>query len=175
MEIRVSLIGKTDQIVYTWNGVVVCLLFGGVQEGDEMQIRTMIADDDASFRQRVKEFLAAEPDIEVIGEAADGREAILKARELKPDVVLMDVRMPGVNGIDATRRLKDEMSKLKVIILTIFDGQEYRDAATASGASGYVIKKSLIEDLVPAIRGAFEPDAPDLRTTELAGAGEGTS
>lgn len=114
--------------------------------------RTLIVDDDGSFRQRIKELLATEPDIEVVGEAADGQEAIFEARELKPDLVLMDVRMPGLNGVNATRQLKDEMPELKVIILTIFDLQEYREAAIASGASGYVIKKSLLEELVPAIR-----------------------
>ncbi|MGA9348090.1 MAG: response regulator transcription factor [Anaerolineae bacterium] len=118
-------------------------------------VRTLIVDDDASFRRRVKELLLSEPDIEVIGEAADGQEALLKTRELQPDLVLMDVRMPGTNGIDATRQLKDEMPELRVIILTIFDMQEYREAAMASGASGYVVKKSLIEELVPAIRDAF--------------------
>jgi DNA-binding NarL/FixJ family response regulator len=117
--------------------------------------RTLIVDDDASFRRRVKEFLASEPDIEVVGEAADGQEGIFKARELQPDVVLMDVRMPGTNGISATRQLKDEMPELKVIVLTIYDLEEYREAAKASGASGYVIKKSLIEELVPAIRGVW--------------------
>ncbi len=121
-----------------------------------MQItRTLIVDDDASFRRRVKELLASEADIEVIGEGADGREAILQARKLKPDLVLMDVRMPGMNGVNATRHLKDELPELRVIILTIFDLQEYREAAMASGASGYVVKKSLIEDLVPAIRVAL--------------------
>jgi DNA-binding NarL/FixJ family response regulator len=120
-------------------------------------MRTLIVDDDARFRRRVKELLATQPDIiEVIGEAADGWEAILKARELEPDLVLMDVRMPGTNGINATRQLKDEMPELKVIILTIYDLQEYREAAMASGAGGYVIKKSLIEELLPAIRGVFE-------------------
>ncbi len=118
-------------------------------------IRTLIVDDNASFRQCVKEFLASEPDIEVVGEAADGQEAILKARELKPDLVLMDVRMPGINGIGATRQLKDEMPELKVIVLTIFDLEEYREVAMASGANGYVIKKSLVQELLPAIRGAF--------------------
>ena len=118
-------------------------------------VRTLIVDDNASFRRRVKEFLASEPDIEVIGEAADGREAILKARALHPDLVLMDVRMPGTNGLDATRQLKEEMPELRVIILTIYELQEYREAALASGANGYVVKKSLIEELVPAIRGAM--------------------
>jgi len=115
-------------------------------------VRTLIVDDNATFRRRVKEFLASEPDIEVIGEAADGQEAILKARALHPDLVLMDVRMPGTNGLDATRQLKEEMPELRVIILTIYDLQEYREAALASGANGYVVKKSLIEELLPAIR-----------------------
>jgi len=129
-----------------------------------MQItRTLIVDDDGSFRRRIKELLATEPDIEVIGEAADGQEAILKARELKPDLVLMDVRMPGLNGINATRQLKDEMPEIKVIIVSIFDLQEYREAATASGASGYVIKKSLIEELLPAIRGVLGKGPQDER------------
>jgi DNA-binding NarL/FixJ family response regulator len=121
-----------------------------------MQImRTLLVDDNAGFRRSMMEFLAWEPDIEVIGEAADGQEAILKARELKPDLVLMDVRMPGMSGIDATRQLKDEMPELKIIILTIFDLQAYRDAAMASGANGYVTKGSLFEELLPAIRGAL--------------------
>ena len=121
-----------------------------------MQItRTLIVDDNAGFRHSMKEFLEWEPDIEVIGEAADGQEAILKARELKPDLVLMDLRMPGISGIDATRQLKDEMPEVKVIILTIFDLQAYQDAAMASGANGYVTKGSLFEELLPAIRGAL--------------------
>jgi DNA-binding NarL/FixJ family response regulator len=120
--------------------------------------RVLIVDDDARFRRRVKEFLATYPDIEVIGEAADSREAILKARELEPDLVLMDVRMPGTNGIDATRQLKNEMPELKVIIVSVFDLQEYREAATASGASGYVVKKSLIEELVPTIQRVVSGD-----------------
>ena len=140
-----------DCVYWTW--VLVRLLFGRVGEGDWMRIGTLIVDDDASFRGRAKELLASEPDIEIVGEAADGQEAILRARELKPDLVLMDVRMPGMNGVNATRQLKNEMPELKVLILTIFDLQEYREAAMASGAGGYVIKKSLIEELLPAIRG----------------------
>lgn len=118
-----------------------------------MQIaRTLLVDDDAGFRRRVREFLASEPTIEVIGEAADGKEAILKARELKPSVVLMDLRMPGTNGVDATRLIKDEMPQIKVIVLSLYDVDEYRQAAAASGASAYVLKKSLIKELIPAIQ-----------------------
>ena len=115
--------------------------------------RTLIVDDDVRFRGYVKDLLASEPDIEVVGEASDGREAILKARALKPDLVLMDIRMPGMNGVNATRQLKDEMPEVNVIVVTAFDLQEYREAAIVSGASGYVVKKALVRELVPAIRG----------------------
>jgi DNA-binding NarL/FixJ family response regulator len=117
--------------------------------------RTLIVDDNARFRWHVREILASEPDIEVIGEADDGQEAILRARALKPDLVLMDVRMPRMNGITATRRLKDEMPETRVIILTVFDSQEYGEAAMACGANGYVVKEFLFEELLPAIRGVL--------------------
>ncbi len=115
-------------------------------------IRALIADDDAGFRREVRELLAAEADIEVVEEAADGEEAIRKARELKPDLVLMDIRMPGVNGLEATRQLKAEMPELTVIILTIFEVDEYREAAISCGAEAYVVKRHLMEALIPAIR-----------------------
>jgi DNA-binding NarL/FixJ family response regulator len=114
--------------------------------------RILVVDDDDSFRQRVQAFFAPEADMEVVAEAADGEEAIRKAQELKPDVVLMDVRMPGLNGVTATRMLRDEMPEVKVIMLSVFDLPEYKDAAMVSGASGYVVKKSMIETLVPEIR-----------------------
>lgn len=122
-----------------------------------MQVsRVLIVDDHANFRQRIKEFLAPEPDIQVVGEAGDGREAIEKVIELEPDVVLMDVKMPGMNGLEATRQLVALQLEVQVIILSGFGMQEYRDAAQASGASGYVVKKSLIEELLPAIRRCFQ-------------------
>jgi DNA-binding NarL/FixJ family response regulator len=116
------------------------------------EIKTLIVDDNADFRRRVKEFLALETDIAIVGEAADGREGVRKARQLKPDLVLMDVRMPGLNGIDATRQLKLEMPQVQVIILSMYDLEEYRRAAEASGASGYVTKRSVVSALLPAIR-----------------------
>ncbi len=122
-----------------------------------MIIRTLIVDDDVRFRKFVKRILSDETDIEVVGEAKDGQQAILKARELKPDLVLMDLRMPQINGIDATRQLEKEMPEIRVIILTIFDIKEYREAATAIGAVDYILKKSINEELIPAIRNAFEP------------------
>ena len=114
--------------------------------------RILVVDDDDAFRQRVHAFLAREADMEVVAEASDGEEAITKAQELKPDVVLMDVRMPGLNGVSATRKLREEMPEVKVIMLSVFDLPEYREAAMVSGASGYVVKKSMIEALLPEIR-----------------------
>jgi len=114
--------------------------------------RILVVDDDDAFRQRVKAFFAPEADMEVVAETSDGEEAITKAQELKPDVVLMDVRMPGFNGVSATRKLREEMPEVKVIMLSVFDLPEYREAAMVSGASGYVVKKSMIEALLPEIR-----------------------
>jgi len=117
-------------------------------------IRVLIVDDSVGFRWRLKEFLAPEPDIQIVGEAGDGREAMDKAIELEPDVVLMDVKMAGLNGLDATRQLAAVRPNVRVIVLSRFDLQEYRDAAQACGANGYVAKRALADELLPAIRGA---------------------
>jgi len=114
--------------------------------------KVLIVDDNAGYRRRIEEFLAVEPDIQVVGEASDGREAVEKAIALEPDVVLMDVRMAGLNGLSATRQIKEKLPEVRIIILSRFDLQEYRDAALASGASGYVVKRALLDDLLPAIR-----------------------
>jgi DNA-binding NarL/FixJ family response regulator len=119
-------------------------------------IRILVADDNASFRQRIKEFLASKPGMEIVGEAADGEDALRRTGELEPDVVLMDVRMPVTNGISATQQIREQMPDVKVIILSRFDLQEYREAAVDSGASGYVVKRALVDELVPAIRRSTE-------------------
>lgn len=111
--------------------------------------KTLIVDDDVRFRKRVRELLASGSGLEIVGEAGDGQETIRKARELRPDLVLMDIRMPGMNGLEITRHLVAEMPALKVIILTIFDLQEYREAATASGASAFVCKRDMQNELLP--------------------------
>ena len=116
------------------------------------KIRTLVVDDDTRFRQRVAALLAPEPDMEIIGEAATGEEAVRKAIELRPDVILMDVRMPDKNGLDATAQLKKASPRFRIIVLTIFDLDEYRAAAAAKGADAYIVKKDMIEELVPAIR-----------------------
>jgi DNA-binding NarL/FixJ family response regulator len=129
--------------------------------------KVLIVDDDGGFRQRVKGLLASEPHMEVVGEAAGGEEGILKARALEPTVVLMDVRMPGLNGLEATRRIKDELPDASVIILTMFDIEEYKEAARTSGASGFVVKKRLIEDLLLAIKDAVKESEPTRLTPTL--------
>jgi DNA-binding NarL/FixJ family response regulator len=125
-------------------------------------VKVLIADDDERFRWRIGQFLATEPCVEIIGEAASGQEAVSRARELRPDIVLMDVRMPGMNGVSATRCLKEEMPDLKVIVLSVYDLDEYRDAALASGASAYVVKKSMIEELIPAMKCATRALSPSV-------------
>jgi DNA-binding NarL/FixJ family response regulator len=119
-------------------------------------IKVLIVDDNAEFIGSVKKALSKEHDIKVIGEARDGKEAISQVKKLKPDIVLMDVKMPEMNGLEATRRIKQIIPEVKVIILTIYDIDEYREAATASGAMGFVLKKSMINGLIPLIREVFE-------------------
>ncbi len=119
-------------------------------------IKVLIVDDNAKFKKSVKNLLLNEQDIEVIGEARDGKEAILKTKELKPDIVLMDVRMPEMGGIEATRRISQIMPETKIIILTIYDIDEYRDAATNSGAVAFILKKSMRDNLIQSIKGAFD-------------------
>jgi len=104
---------------------------------------------------KVREFLVSQPDTVVVGEAADGQEAVQKARQLKPDVIIMDVGMTPMNGIEATRQIKSEMPSVKVIMLTVYDIPEYTEASLAAGASGYVIKTALLDDLAPAIKRAL--------------------
>jgi DNA-binding NarL/FixJ family response regulator len=95
--------------------------------------------------------LNAEPDIEVVGEAADGHEAVAAARRLRPDVVLMDIRMPGLNGIDATTRLLEADAGPRVVVVTTFDSDEYVFAALRAGASGFLLKDAPEDQLIAAI------------------------
>jgi len=115
-------------------------------------IRVLIADDQALVRTGFRVILEAEPDLEVIGEAGDGREAIEAAETLRPDVVLMDIRMPNLDGIDATRRLVQGEQPPRVLILTTFDLDEYVYDALRAGASGFLLKDAAAEELLHAIR-----------------------
>jgi DNA-binding NarL/FixJ family response regulator len=123
-------------------------------------IRVVIADDQALVRDGFGMILDAQPDIEVVAEAADGREAIETARELRPDVVLMDIRMPGVDGIEATRRLSAEGERApRVLMLTTFDEHEYVYEAMKAGASGFLLKDVRRDELVNAVRVVAAGDA----------------
>jgi two-component system response regulator NreC len=119
------------------------------------KIRVLLADDHAVLRAGLKLLLSAQPDIEVVGEAADGGEAMAKARELRPDVILMDLTMPGIGGSEATGRIKDENPGIKVLVLTMHDDPSYLRQLLIAGASGYVVKKSADADLLSAIRAAY--------------------
>ena len=116
-------------------------------------IRVVIADDQALMRAAYRMIFEAEPDIELVGEASDGDEAIRVARETSPDVVIMDVRMPGRNGIEATRVLvSEDRPETRVIMLTTFDMDEYVYDALQAGASGFLLKDLPPEQLILGIR-----------------------
>lgn len=108
--------------------------------GEREMIRVLIADDQALFRQAIKTVLNAEPDIDLVAEAGDGEEAVALAEEHVPDVVLMDVRMPKLSGIDAAGRLKDALPSTKIVMLTVSDEEEDLFDAIKAGASGYLLK-----------------------------------
>jgi DNA-binding NarL/FixJ family response regulator len=117
-------------------------------------IRVVLADDQALVRAGFRALLDAQHDIEVVGEAADGEEALRLAAELTPDIVLMDIRMPGVDGLSATRRIAadERFAGIRVVILTTFGLDEYVFEAIRSGASGFLVKDTEPEELVQAVR-----------------------
>ena len=117
-----------------------------------MTIRVVLADDQALVRTGFRMILAETDDIEVVGEAGDGDEAVLVADRASPDVVLMDVRMPGTDGIAATRRIRAAGAATRVLILTTFDLDEYVYAGLRAGASGFLLKDALAPELVAAVR-----------------------
>ena len=124
-------------------------------------IRVLIADDQALVRGGFRALLDAQPDIEVVGEAADGDTAVALASELRPDVVLMDVRMPGSDGLEATRRIvaDADLAATKVVILTTFDLDDYVFAALRAGASGFLLKDTEPVDLLAGVRAVARGDA----------------
>jgi len=124
-----------------------------------MPIRVLIVDDQALVRAGFRMILEAQPDIEVVGEAGDGSAAIDAVRTLRPDVVLMDIRMPGVDGIEATRRLSEAGVPGKIVILTTYDLDEYVFDALAAGASGFLLKHVPPEELVRGVRAAASGEA----------------
>ncbi|MEU6930783.1 response regulator transcription factor [Streptomyces sp. NPDC046374] len=124
-----------------------------------MSVRVLLVDDEELLRLAFTMILRAEPDMEPVGEAADGETAVELARRLRPDVVLMDVRMPGTDGIEATRRVLREVPGTRVLVLTTFDLDEYAFEALRAGASGFLLKNSRPEELLAAIRDVARGDA----------------
>ncbi len=123
------------------------------------QIRVLIADDYEPFRRGLRAMLQSETDITVVGEAADGQGALAEAEALQPDVVLMDLKMPGMNGLEATRRILHTSPHIRVLMLTMADDDESVFAALQVGARGYVLKGALKADVLRAIRGVHSGDA----------------
>ncbi|WP_031173980.1 response regulator [Streptomyces durhamensis] len=124
-----------------------------------MTIRILIADDEALLRMAFSTVLEAQPDMAPVGEAADGIQAIHLAQDLRPDVVLMDVRMPGTDGIEATRQVIRISPRSRVLVLTTFDLDEYAFAGLNAGASGFLLKNTRPEELLTAIRSVAAGDA----------------
>lgn len=116
------------------------------------KIRVLIADDHTLIHEGLQAVLADEPDISIVGHAASGTDALALAKELAPDVILMDVRMPGMDGVEATRRIKAEVPGAKVVILTVYQDDEYLFNAVKAGAVGYILKDVSPEQLVHALR-----------------------
>jgi DNA-binding NarL/FixJ family response regulator len=131
----------------------------------EKKIKVLVVDDHRLVRDGLINLLRINPDIEVVGDASDGDEAVARARSLKPDVILLDISMPGMNGITATKLIKKDLPDTNVIMLTMLDQEEYVYEAVKAGATGYLLKNTGLEELVKAIKevhkgGAnFHPDA----------------
>jgi DNA-binding NarL/FixJ family response regulator len=117
-----------------------------------MPARILLADDQAIIRQGLCSLLEKQPDIEVVGAADDGQKAIELVRELKPDIVIMDISMPNLNGIDATRKITGEPGNVKVIALSVHSSRRFVTEMLKAGASGYVLKECLFDELLDAIR-----------------------
>ncbi|QES10445.1 DNA-binding response regulator [Streptomyces venezuelae] len=124
-------------------------------------IRVLLADDQSLVRAGFRALLDAQPDIEVAGEAADGEEALEQVRALRPDVVLMDIRMPRLDGLEATRRITDDpgLTDVRVVMLTTFELDEYVFEAIRAGASGFLVKDTEPEELLRAVRAVVDGDA----------------
>jgi DNA-binding NarL/FixJ family response regulator len=117
----------------------------------EPRVRVLVVDDDALMRAGLRGILSSDQAIDVVGEAVDGRDAIYRTRLLRPDVVLMDVRMPDLDGISATRKLLDAFPGTRVVILTTFEQDDYIFGALRAGASGFLLKRTRPEELVAAV------------------------
>jgi len=123
------------------------------------RIKVLLVDDHAIMRDGIRSLLGVHDDIEIIGEASEGKEAVNKARDLEPDVVVMDIAMPGMDGLEATRRIIKRNPRMKVLVLTQHDNKEYILSAMKAGASGYVPKRALGSELASAIHAVYSGDS----------------
>lgn len=123
------------------------------------KINVLLVDDHSLVRQGIKQILELEKDLFVIGQANNGEEAIVQVQELKPDIVLLDINMPKLNGIHTLRRLKGIDSEIKVIMLTFYEDSEYLFEALNLGANGYILKDAEIDSLIKAIRDVYHGDS----------------
>ncbi len=123
------------------------------------KIRILLVDDHAILRAGLRAILSAEADMEVVDEANDGREAVAKTERLLPDVTLMDISMPVMDGLEATRRIHQSCPEVKVLVLTIHDNEEYLFQVLEAGGSGYLVKKSADTELISAIRAVHRGEA----------------
>ena len=126
-------------------------------------IRVLLADDHALFREGLASIIAAQPDMTVVGEAGDGLEALVKARELRPDLILMDVTMPGCDGLEATRRIKEALPEVVIVVLTVHSDEETLFQAIKNGAQGYLLKSIRSQAMLDLIRGALRGGQPSRR------------
>jgi DNA-binding NarL/FixJ family response regulator len=138
-----------------------------------MAVTILIADDNTQFRTLLREIVAEEPDLHVVGEAEDGAEALRLAQELRPDIMLLDLVMPRVNGLEVLRWSRAERPETKVIIVTLHDEDAYRQAAEASGADAFLLKKTLGTDLLPTIQRLRGSMAPPQASQDSAQPGHG--
>jgi DNA-binding NarL/FixJ family response regulator len=123
------------------------------------KIKVLLVDDHAIMREGIRALLVLQEDIEIVGEASEGKEAIEKTRLLNPDVVVMDISMQGMDGLEATRRITKQYPKTKVVILTQYDNKEYILSAVKAGSTGYVPKSALGSELASAIRAVYHGDS----------------
>jgi DNA-binding NarL/FixJ family response regulator len=123
------------------------------------KVRVLLVDDHALFREGLAGIISSQPDMQVVGEANDGLEAFVKAQELKPDLILMDVQMPGMDGLEAARQIKQTLPEAVIIMLTVRDDDEKLFGALKNGAQGYLLKEIRSQSMLEMLRGALRGEA----------------